>query len=324
MYILQAPFYDKYSILVQLPTDEIVMIVDFRLSNWIEHTDSLEKLATVQAQQLVPYAMLVDFENIFVFDLRHQNWQEPILKLSTLEMLPEQATLIKEKNIFGLSLIKYISYWLDYLAHPYYGKKVPGVQELESVGLMLYILGARIRDLDLEDSSQPCELILNKELNMYIPQAPFYEEYDLFVLRPSGEIVMIVDFWLSDWLNYNDSLEKLTPTQAKQVIPYAMVVDYENIFVFDFRRQNWQEPILKLSTLEMLPEQATLIKEKKMFYSAFINYIRFWLDYLAHPNYGKTVPGLQELKSVGLMTQLLGATILDVENKELISMYITT
>lgn len=115
--------------------------------------DSLEKLAPVQAKQLVPYAMLVDFENIYIFDLRRQNWQEHILKLSTLEMLPEQATLIKEKKIFGLSLIRYIRFWLDYLAHPYYGKTVPGVKELESVGLMTQILDAKIRDLDQEDSS---------------------------------------------------------------------------------------------------------------------------------------------------------------------------
>ncbi|BDA75286.1 hypothetical protein CAL7716_094520 [Calothrix sp. PCC 7716] len=289
------------------------MIVDFRLSNWIEHADSLEKLASVQVKQLVPYAMLVDFENIYVFDLRHQNWQEPILKLSTLEMLPEQAILIKEKKIFGLSLIKYISYWLDYLAHPYYGKKVPGVRELESVGLMMYILGARIRDLDLEDSSRPCELKLNEELNMYIPQVPFYEEYDILVQRPTGELVMIVDFRLSDWLNYADSLEKLTPTQAKQLVPYAMVVDYENIFVFDLRRQNWQEPILKLLTLDMLPEQATLIKEKNIFGWSLIKYISYWLDYLAHPNYGKIVPGVTELESVGVMTHILDARIRDLD-----------
>lgn len=153
MYIPQPPFYEKYDLLVQRPTDEIVMIVDFRLSDWIKYTDSLEKLAPVQAKQLVPYAMLVDFENIFVFDLKQSNWQKPILKLSTLEMLPEEATLIKEKKIFGLSLIRYIRFWLDYLAHPYYGKTVPGVKELESVGLMTQILDAKIRDLDQEDSS---------------------------------------------------------------------------------------------------------------------------------------------------------------------------
>jgi hypothetical protein len=152
MYIpTETALFEEYDILVQRPTGEIVMIVDFRLSNLIKYTDSLEKLAPIQAKQLVPYAMVVDFENIFVFDLRQSNWQEPILKLSTLEMLPEQATLIKEKNIFGWSLIKYISFWLDYLAHPNYGKTVPGVRELESVGLMAHILDARIRDLDLED-----------------------------------------------------------------------------------------------------------------------------------------------------------------------------
>lgn len=95
--------------------------------------------------------MVVDYENIFVFDLRRQNWQEPILKLSTLEMLPEQATLIKQKDIFAWSFVKYIVFWLDYLAHPNYGKIVPGKQELESVGLMPQILDAKIRDLDLED-----------------------------------------------------------------------------------------------------------------------------------------------------------------------------
>lgn len=64
-----------------------------------------------------------------------------------------------------------------------------------------------------------------------------------------------------------------------------------------------------LSTLEILPEQATLIKENNMFGLAFVNYIRFWLDYLAHPNYGITVPGVQELESVGLMEQIVGTTI---------------
>jgi hypothetical protein len=151
MYIpTQSALYEEFALLVQRPTGEIVIIVDFRLSNWIHYSDSLEKLAPVQAAQLVPYSMLVDFENIFVFNLRRSNWQEPILKLSTLGMLPEKATLIKEKKIFGLSLIKYIRFWLDYLAHPYYGKTVPGVQELESVGLMTQILEATIHDLDQE------------------------------------------------------------------------------------------------------------------------------------------------------------------------------
>jgi hypothetical protein len=148
---------------------------------------------------------------------------------------------------------------------------------------------------------------------MYIPTQPaFYKEFALVVQRPTGEIVMIVDFRLSDWIHYADSLEKLAPIQAKQLVPLAMLVDYENISVFDLRRSNWQEPILKLSTLEMLPEEATLIKEKNMFGWSFIKFIRFWLDYLAHPNYGKTVPGVKELESVGLRTQILDATIRDL------------
>jgi hypothetical protein len=148
---------------------------------------------------------------------------------------------------------------------------------------------------------------------MYIPTQPaFYEEFALLVQRPAGEIVMIVDFRLSDWIHYADSLEKLAPIQAKKLVPYAMLVDYENIFIFDLRRSNWQEPILKLSTLEMLPEEATVIKEKNMFGWSFIKFIRFWLDYLAHPNYGKTVPGVKELESVGLRTQILDATIRDL------------
>jgi hypothetical protein len=157
MYIpTQSALYEEFALLVQRPTGEIVMVVDFRLSKWIDYSDSLEKIAPVQAAQLVPYSMLVDFENIFIFDLKRSNWQEPILKLSTLEILPKKATLIKEKKIFGLSLIKYIRFWLDYLAHPNYGKIVPGRKELESVGLMEHILDAKIRDFDLEDNSCSC------------------------------------------------------------------------------------------------------------------------------------------------------------------------
>ncbi|GJD18505.1 hypothetical protein RIVM261_034610 [Rivularia sp. IAM M-261] len=96
MYIpTQSALYEEFALLVQLPTGEIVMVVDFRLSKWIDYSDSLEKIAPVQSAQLVPYSMLVDFENIFIFDLKRSNWQEPILKLSMLEILPEKATLIK-------------------------------------------------------------------------------------------------------------------------------------------------------------------------------------------------------------------------------------
>lgn len=143
-------------------------------------------------------------------------------------------------------------------------------------------------------------------------EQPFYKKFSLMVQRPTGEIVMVVDFRLTDWLNFNDMLEKLAPIQAEQLVPYTMLVDYENIFIFDFRLSNWQEPILKLSTLEMLPEEATLIREGNVFGWSFVKFIRFWLDYLAHPNYGKTVPGVKELESVGLMTQILGAKIRDL------------
>ncbi len=96
-----------------------------------------------------------------------------------------------------------------------------------------------------------------------------------------------------------DSLE-----QANGSIPFAMLVNLEEMIIFKWRNDNWREPICVFNTADVLRRYEPEFGKKRIFYDYFISLIEAWLRDLAYQWKSSSPPFLEEIKKIGLLEKL--------------------
>lgn len=96
--------------------------------------------------------------------------------------------------------------------------------------------------------------------------------------------------------------------QAKGSIPFAMLVNPENISIFKWKSDNWQEPICLLNTAEALSRYEPEFSKKRIFHDYFVSLIEAWLSDLAYRWKSDSPPFIEEIKKIGLLEKLAHGT----------------
>ncbi|WP_414586919.1 hypothetical protein [Scytonema sp. PCC 10023] len=85
---------------------------------------------------LIPYVMLVDVENILIFQWDGKNLSEPILCLNTADILSHYEPEFNEKKIFRFYLTGLTEAWLRDLAYHWKSEISPASKEMAKIGLL--------------------------------------------------------------------------------------------------------------------------------------------------------------------------------------------
>jgi hypothetical protein len=88
------------------------------------------------AKTLIPFAMLVDVENILIFQWDGNNLSEPILCLNTADVLSFYEPKFSSKQIFTLYLTGLTEAWLRDLAYHWKSEIPTFSKEMAEIGLL--------------------------------------------------------------------------------------------------------------------------------------------------------------------------------------------
>lgn len=131
---------------------------------------------------------------------------------------------------------------------------------------------------------------------------------DLVAKDSDGRIVLLVEFRggaaeqqaISDITSYLKAV--------KMVIPFAMLVDLEDIQIFQWDGANLSEPISSLKTAAVLSHYDPEFGSKRIFEPYLITLVDVWLHDLEFHWKSKTPPASEQLAAIGLLQRLEGGT----------------
>ncbi|MEH2364892.1 hypothetical protein [Nostoc sp.] len=93
------------------------------------------------AKIVIPFAMLVDVNNILIFQWDGNNLSEPILSLNTADVLSHYEPKFRDKSIFSLYLKGLTEAWLHDLAYHWKSAIPPFTKEMTEIGLLQLLEG---------------------------------------------------------------------------------------------------------------------------------------------------------------------------------------
>jgi hypothetical protein len=88
------------------------------------------------AKIVIPFAMLVDVNNILIFQWDGNNLSEPIISLNTADVLSPYEPKFRDKRIFSLYLKGLTEAWLRDLAYHWKSAIPPLAKEMTEIGLL--------------------------------------------------------------------------------------------------------------------------------------------------------------------------------------------
>ncbi|KAB8319361.1 hypothetical protein SD81_010800 [Tolypothrix campylonemoides VB511288] len=95
---------------------------------------------------------------------------------------------------------------------------------------------------------------------------------------------------------------------AKTLIPFAMLVDVENILIFKWDGNNLSEPILCLNTANVLSYYEPEFNDKKIFSFYLTGLTEAWISDFAYHWKLEIPPASKEMAEIGLLQRLEGGT----------------
>jgi len=96
----------------------------------------------LQATKIViPFAMLVDTNNILIFKWDGNNLSEPILSLSTADVLSHYEPEFRDKSIFSLYLKGLTEAWISDFCYQWKSEIPPASKEIAEIGLSQLLKG---------------------------------------------------------------------------------------------------------------------------------------------------------------------------------------
>ena len=99
------------------------------------------KLYLQAANINIPFAMLVDLEDIQIFQWHEANLSEPIVSVKTADVLNCYDPEFSGKRIFGQYLETLVEAWLLDLAYHWKSEKPPASEHLAAIGLLQRLEG---------------------------------------------------------------------------------------------------------------------------------------------------------------------------------------
>jgi hypothetical protein len=95
---------------------------------------------------------------------------------------------------------------------------------------------------------------------------------------------------------------------AHTEIPFAMMVDLEDIRIFRCDIPNWSEPISSIKTASVLSHYEPRYGKIRIFHHYLEGLVEAWLNDLAYHWKSKIPPALEQLAEIGLLQQLEDGT----------------
>lgn len=91
-------------------------------------------------------------------------------------------------------------------------------------------------------------------------------------------------------------------------IPFAMMVDLEDIRIFPCVILNWSEPVSSIKTASVLSHYEPRYGKIRIFHHYLEGLVEAWLKDLAYHWKSQTPPASEQLAEIGLLQQLEGGT----------------
>lgn len=95
---------------------------------------------------------------------------------------------------------------------------------------------------------------------------------------------------------------------AKIIIPFVMLVDVENILIFQWNGKNLSELIVYLNTANVLSHYELEFNKKKIFSLYLTGLIEAWISDFAYHWKSEIPPASKEMAEIGLLQRLEGGT----------------
>lgn len=134
--------------IVALGSDgRIILLVEVKgtkLKNRVEKQRVISQVKSYlqAADTNIPFLMLVDLENIEIFQGNGDNFSgEPITSLKTVEVLRHYDAEFGNKRIFELYLTTLVEAWLRDLAYHWKSEKPPASEQLAAIDLLQQLEG---------------------------------------------------------------------------------------------------------------------------------------------------------------------------------------
>lgn len=96
-----------------------------------------------ESYQPIPYAMLVDLEEIAIHQLDCEDFSEPVLVLNTPEILSDYEPQFGEREIYYHYLVRLIEAWLRDLAYHWKLELPPASEKIAEIGLLERLEGGK-------------------------------------------------------------------------------------------------------------------------------------------------------------------------------------
>lgn len=130
----------KADIVAQDINGQILLLVEVKATAGHRGIDQL--IAKLQdANILIPFAMLVDLENIHIFQWDGSNLSAPIASLKTATVLRNYDVEVGIKRIFERYLITLVEAWLRDLAYNWKSEMPPASEQIAAIGLLQRLKG---------------------------------------------------------------------------------------------------------------------------------------------------------------------------------------
>lgn len=133
---------------------------------------------------------------------------------------------------------------------------------------------------------------------------------DIIAQNREGQPVLLVEV-KANTLKAKDiaiSQLKLYLQAANINIPFAMLVDIEDIQVFQWHEANLSEPIVSVKTADVLNYYDPEFSGKRLFEQYFGTLVEAWLRDLAYHWKSEKPPASEHLAAIGLLQRLEGGT----------------
>ncbi len=149
------------------------------------------------------------------------------------------------------------------------------------------------------------------KLPLSLSQIPFEQiPFDIIAENKKGEPVLLIEVKAEninniekarDWLiAHSQSYQQ----KIKEIIPFIMLVDYENIEIFKLNQNQSFAPILTLKTAPILSYYEPTYEQKTIYYHYLVRLIEAWLRDLAYHWKSEIPPALEKITEIGLLKHL--------------------
>lgn len=134
---------------------------------------------------------------------------------------------------------------------------------------------------------------------------------DIVALGSDGRIVLLVEVKAAELASREAVISQLKSylQAANTNIPFAMLVDLENIEIFQADNASLSaEAIVSLKTADVLRHYDAEFGSKRIFERYLIALVEAWLRDLAYHWKSETPPASEQLAAIGLLQRLAGGT----------------